>query len=232
MDLARVHAGLCQVFDGHYNLFDLKLMDEIGMSEGGSGPATADLGSGTFLYRMCGLQWSLTAQHLGVDQVPASCADMYSANAFYMVGGECKYSFDEITMTGIVEGEESKGFKLEFESEERCEQGQSDDDHFVFELQALCQAGDPGSGAFTLSSQADCRVIAAYKGPEGCKLYEAPVDDALELLAPAFGGVLIVLGLLLAFAGSKFLFAVFAIAAFLLVGTCAFMYSYNFLPKA
>ena len=65
MDLARVHAGLCQVFDGHYNLFDLKLMDEIGMSEGGSGPATADLGSGTFLYRMCGLAWSMNAEALG-----------------------------------------------------------------------------------------------------------------------------------------------------------------------
>ena len=160
---------------------------------------------------------------------------MWSANAFYMVGGECKYSFDDVTMTGILDGEESTGFKLEFESEERCEGGADEHDRFVFELQALCMEdeGAAGYGAFTAAEGGDdCRTIAQYHGKEGCELYEAPVDDALAILAPATGGLLIALGLLLAFAGSKFLFIVFAIMAFLLVGTVAFMYSYNFLPKA
>ena len=60
---------------------------------------------------------------------------MYSASAFYMVDGECQYSFDEVTMSGILgDAEESKGFKLEFESQERCEEGAAEDDKFVFEL--------------------------------------------------------------------------------------------------
>jgi len=52
-----------------------------------------------------------------------------------MVDGECQYSFDEVTMSGILgDAEESKGFKLEFESQERCEEGAAEDDKFVFEL--------------------------------------------------------------------------------------------------
>jgi len=74
-------------------------------------------------------------------------------------------------------------------------------------------------------------MVAQYHGQEGCSLYEAPADDAFAILEPAIGGLLIALGLVLALAGSKFLFIVFAILAFFLVGGLAFMYSYNFLPK-
>ena len=74
-------------------------------------------------------------------------------------------------------------------------------------------------------------MVAQYHGQEGCSLYEAPADDAYALLEPAIGGLLIAIGLFLAFAGSKFLFVVFAILAFFVVATLAFMYSYNFLPK-
>ena len=76
---------------------------------------------------------------------------MYSATAFYVVGGQCQYSFDEVTMSGILgDAEESKGFKLEFESQERCAEGAGEDDMFVFELQALCaDVGDPQYGTFS-----------------------------------------------------------------------------------
>lgn len=85
-------------------------------------------------------------------------------------------------------------------------------------------------GQFKADEGGDCNAGASYTGKEGCRIIG--LAPAINLVKPFVGAILIVLGLLMTFAGTKFLFYVFAGLVFTAITAISFMICYSVLPAS
>jgi hypothetical protein len=76
--------------------------------------------------------------------------------------------------------------------------------------------------------QGDCLLNTEFRGPEACKLYTFELGKQMNKLKPFLGGLLVLFGLAMTFAGAKLLFQIFGGLVFLLTFSGLFMAIYNF----
>jgi len=83
----------------------------------------------------------------------------------------------------------------------------------TFNITLLCDmAGSSTTATLNSNTPMDqCTSTATYSTKAGCYLYQVPVGKIIKAIAPFLGAILIIFGLLMTFAGAKFLFICVAI---------------------
>jgi hypothetical protein len=183
-------------------------------------------------YKICQVGWTLDPAELNLDaaSMEGDCASASGSGAYLFDDGKCKYAFDAASeFTGIAgatadNGDvDYNGFTLKMTSSNAC-----DGANFVVTLNANCGTDEV---PFKVTASDKCSMTAEYTGPKACKAYNFKVGKHLKKVEPFFGSFLILFGLVMCFAGAKFLFQLFGGMIFLATATVVFGGVYNaFLP--
>ena len=206
MASTKVPSGSCQILAG-LDLYDLKPLESIGIVKGvdpEGTPAVIDK-DGAFLFKTCGFPWSMTKPYLAKtksssSELGSNCAAK-KGNAFYVENGDCSYSFNgsEIENTpGATADADPLGFTLTYTSEEKCTKG---DGKFTYTINMVCNKANDGT--FISNEGTDCAASAQLMGKQGCRVIG--LGPAVNTVKPFIGAILIVIGLIMTFAGAKFI---------------------------
>jgi len=237
-----VNSLFCQPVTEDFDFFDLRSFDALNRDKTTHTPSVLDAGftdNSAFMYKTCQPPWEMKASYYN-DETDGVMADDVTCptigTAYWVVDGECKYSFLDAKFDGLNEdvgqsGEDTNiGFQLKFKSLQNCGDG---DDKFKFKLNAYCADNNSTNNGFSIVSQSECEAEAKYTGPEACKTKTIDIEKYMAAIAPFIGAILIIFGGLMTFAGAKFFFQVFALLVSLLVAAILFLASYNwFLPES
>jgi len=111
---------------------------------------------------------------------------------------------------------------------------------FEFTIQGQCVADDSTisvemkAGKFDINPElgkGTCKRSATYKGPYACAAKTLPIAEYLAKIAPFFGVIFIIVGLIMCFLGSKFLFQIVGLLIGLVTAAIVFSATYTmFLP--
>ena len=153
-------------------------------------------------------------------------------NAYWIKNGVCKYSFTNSKFKGIegsvpdTTGSLNTGFKLKFKSNEKCN---GDADGFKMELSAHCltDSKDSKYQQFSIDSEETCKAKASYYGPEACKSFSVNLQKISDAIAPFITWIFLAIGIVLTFAGSRFLLYAVAFLCTLLVSFVIYLFAYN-----
>lgn len=144
-----------------------------------------------------------------------------------MQGGKCVYTFDKADFKGYRNSSSSSGstngFTITYTSEQTCTDDASK--NYVFTIDAVC-AKDHSEDPIVYGT---CTAYLKDSGPDNCKL---PINlgafyDFVNKLAPFLGIILILVGIIMTFAGAKFLLLVITALTFIAVTGLVFLVFYN-----
>ena len=80
---------------------------------------------------------------------------------------------------------------------------------------------------FSIDSEQTCKAKASYYGPEACKSFSVNLQKISDQIAPFITWIFLAIGLILTFAGSRFLLYAVAFLCCLLVSFALYLFSYN-----
>ena len=230
LSLAQLPSGICQTKFG-YQVYDITPFDSAHREKSKSLPAYVDMTdssdgfNSTFMYKACS-SWTMKDKVL-TSSNQAKAVSVYDSklnqtnvtiddgcdtksSAYYMEDGKCVYTFKRPDFTGIKntssELNTTKGFKVTYTSNEPCTKDATK--KFTFTINQICNPGkekedsDFGSG--------DCEAEMTYKGKNGCSTIDLSKFMKFFDKFAKFGGIILIgSGLVMTFAGAKFLLLVF-----------------------
>ena len=229
----QVRTSLCQILID-WDFYDLKEFESLNRIAKTGQPAHITEGTTTFYYKMCQPNWKLSKEWFDLttqDPKPAypdSCNKMYKNEAFLVKDGECAYSFGNPFVEGIrgtQDGETNVGFKMKYVSKARCKEDSGV--NFEIQIDAKCNKEKDG-GILTFDTTEKCGIKYKFEGKEACKKYTIEIEKYMKIIAPYIGAILVVLGLIMTFAGAKFLVQLFSVLVCLFVTSGTFLIIYNF----
>ena len=232
----KIGQGICQAKDG-YDVFDLNKFDQAGRDKSKKTSTVITNGANStnvneFVYKACQPSYTLTDKTFGLSGLDASsCANM-KGNAYWLVNGACTYSFKNSEFDGIdgvtpdASGSLNLGFELKWKSNEKCA---GDDDGFKFELKSYCEkdVNSTNYQVFTMTEEKTCSAKATYYGPEACKSFSVNLQKISDAIAPFITWIFLTIGLVLTFAGSRFLLYAVAFLVTLAISGALYLLSYN-----
>lgn len=116
-------------------------------------------------------------------------------------------------------------WKLLYTSRQKCAADNKKD----FEIEISGKCTDDANGKLEKVEEADCKVKMEYSGKGACYIQYIAITKYMAIVAPFFGAIFIVIGLIMCFHGSKFIVYMIAILIGLAVTGFVFMLGYNFL---
>jgi len=142
----------------------------------------------------------------------------------------CKWTFKQPEFQGIPDTESKlkdkmKGYSLTYTSGEDCDAGTK----MSYKMNINCNTGGKETDEnrkFEMVSSDKCNIEMNWEGPEGCS-FDLNVAKYLEPLSKFFGFFEIIIGLIVCFAGSKFLPLTFSTLIFMMVNGIVIGISYN-----
>lgn len=139
----------------------------------------------------------------------------------------CEQSFHNPYFSGVrdynnKEKETFNGYELTFHSEQS--------ETYKFHLKVMCTKGDEEKRAtkdiVQIGENGEERYYTYY-GPEGCAIADINPSAISQALSKFMGAIEIVLGLVLCFLGSKFIFYVIRFLIFIAVNAFTWLFCYN-----
>ena len=242
-ELLTLGNGVCVNWNFEQNKYwNLKKFDAEGRTEK-QPVALKGFESANFFYKACQTPWDMTQESLALGD-PAAAFDAASwktepSTAYWVVDNKPVYTFltsdieslDQLPEQASETADANKGdgWTITWTSREACADNKNK--KFTVQFTGRC-AADKAVGEFSdfAIGAEKCSATATYTGANACS---EPIRlvESLKNLAPYVGAILIILGGIMAFFGSKFLFQVFGLIIGTVAATILFMLSYAlFLP--
>ena len=228
-EMISIGTGVCQAWSGK-NFYDLRAFDEVGKT-GFKTPASVGDDTGKLLFKVCDASFNMEPQFIKEtnEKLPASCNGL-KGTAFYVAGGDCKYSFPRATFSSST----SDGFSLSWKSKQSC----AKDPAFTVDLAATCMnspnttdstiaAYDKAKYGLNVISNANCSMKLEYHGEAACNQITVDLQSWMDIILPFAITIKITIGLLLTFSGANLIFQALATCIALSVSASIFMILYN-----
>lgn len=245
---------MCQAFD-QYALFNLQKFNGLGKGDASMSYRYKEIKAGAagkpaalaMVYRICDGNFKSSAQELKKVNAPkntkivaagkeSTCENIYKkseteGNIYLVKDGECIQSFSGGKFAAKIGKDDKTGdvtqeWTLKYTSLQKCAANTAK--KYEITMKGVCKK-DLTTPTFTTGTYGDCEAEFIYTGKGACYEKYIPMEKYMKQLAPFTGAILIVVGIIMTFFGSRFM--QFMIAFLVCFGvTCALsLVGYNFL---
>jgi len=231
-----IGTGICQGYDA-FAFFSLKSFARINSVRGGPS-SILGLNGEEFDYSLCDTPWKLgnnkfrSHNMVGKTYNDGTCkiakGNVPTTNtAYFVVDGKCEYNFSGADFHGLdYKNGTNHGFVVTWSSEEQC----AADSTKKFEVVLTAECKNSTNTPLRIAKTNSCAQAISFSGHSGCPTATLEVDKYAELLAPYVGFIIIFVGLVMVFFGSRFIQLLGAFLVGLLITGVVFGIGFNFLP--